>query len=162
MKDGSWQRWQVTDDAVMSSSCSPTRAPNIFVCHRGPSVTETIPEPRGSPNPLDGNLERDDMGGVLDYDMVGARQGKSSTHVPGRAIRAGQHFGGGRGGQASSLVDMAIVSKLQKSKVGLVLAIMSMAFLDGLKDWTQAYGAGIQWVGSETKRPDPCEPLLET
>lgn len=96
MKDGSWQRWQVTDDAVTSSSCSPTRAPNISVCHRGPSVTETIPEPHGSPNPLDGNLERDDMGGVLDSDMVGTRQGKSSTHVPGRAIRAGQHLGGGR------------------------------------------------------------------
>lgn len=26
---------------------------------------------------------------------------------------------------------------------------MSMAVRDGLKDWTQAYGAGIQWVGSD-------------
>lgn len=51
-----------SDDAVKSWSCAPTRAPNIFVCHRGPSVTETAPEPRGRPKPLDGNLERDGMG----------------------------------------------------------------------------------------------------
>lgn len=53
------------DDAVKDCSCSPTRAPSIFVCHRGPSVTETTPEPGGRPKPLDGNLERDGMGGMM-------------------------------------------------------------------------------------------------
>lgn len=32
-----------SDDAVKNCACSPTRAPNIFVCRRGPSVTETTP-----------------------------------------------------------------------------------------------------------------------